>query len=82
MKEQIEKIIKAEMERHNEATLHEAYAKEIGREDVAREYHSKALEIYRFVTELENLIGEVHLYNEVTTEYRGYELKHHVLIEW
>ena len=82
MKEQIVKIIKAEMERHNEATLHEAYAKEIGWEDTARDYHNTALEIYRFVVELESLIGEIHLYDEVTTEYRGYELKHHVLKEW
>ena len=82
MKEQIEKIIKAEVERHNEATLYEAYAKEIGWEDTAREYHNTANEIYRFVTELENLIGAAHLYNEVTTEYRGCELKHRVLIEW
>lgn len=82
MKEQIAKLIKTEMERHNEATLHEAYAKEIGWEDVARDCHNTALETYRFVKELERLIGEIHLYNEETTEYRGYMLKHNVLKEW
>lgn len=82
MKEQIMKIIKAEMERHNEATLREAYAAYFGLTDDENDYHNIAAEIYRFVTELESAIGEIHLYVAETTEYRGYALTHYVLKEW